>query len=211
MESLCKKAKPLMPEGAQQKHDRFGGRVEANGRHCAVPDCAEAGEFRAPAWTGQRSSWDGPGRYLYFCLDHVREFNAGYDFFAGMDEDEIYEAQHPAGAWRNAGREWPAGADPAPRWADFSDPLDAIGARFRGGIGREAAATNGPALTGAERKALNTLGLDLDADKKAVRRAYSNKLRAFHPDRNGGDRSHEKKLQAVLAAWQTLRISDALD
>ncbi len=193
---------------AKRKHDKFGGRTQANGRICSVPGCNAPGEFRAPAWTGQRSSWDGPGAYRYLCLDHVREFNAGYDYFAGMDADEIYEAQHPASAWRNAERSWPGGSDPAPRWADFADPLDAIGARFRGGISREAAEQMGPPLSASERKALNTLGLDEDADKRAIRRAYSNKLRAFHPDRNGGDRSHEKKLQAVVDAWQTLRKSE---
>ena len=30
-------------------------------------------------------------------------------------------------------------------------------------------------------------------------------VRRYHPDRNGGDRSHEKKLGAVIAAWQKLR------
>lgn len=198
-----------MPDPHQKKHDRFGGRVEANGRLCAASGCTEPGEFRAPAWTGQRSSWEGPGVYQYFCLDHIRAFNAGYDFFTGMDSDEIYEAQHPIHGWDTSTRRWANGADPTPRWADFNDPLDAIGARFRESVSQRAAEAKGPPITAAERKALKVLGLDSDADKKAIRRAYSNKLRAFHPDRNGGDRSHEKKLQDVLGAWARLKKSDA--
>jgi curved DNA-binding protein CbpA len=38
-----------------------------------------------------------------------------------------------------------------------------------------------------------------------VRRRYSELVRRFHPDRNGGDRSHEAQLSEVLSAWQTLR------
>ena len=34
-------------------------------------------------------------------------------------------------------------------------------------------------------------------------------VRRFHPDRNGGDRRHEKKLGQVIDAWQTLKIARA--
>jgi len=157
----------------------------------------------------RRSSWDGPGSYRYLCLNHVREFNAGYDFFTGMDAEAIYEAQHPASAWRNAGREWPTGNDPAPRWADFADPLDAIGARFKHGMRAQSAKAKTQPFSSAELNALDVLGLDETADRKTIRRAYSDKLRLYHPDRNGGDRSLEKQLQSVLSAWQRLRKSAA--
>ena len=129
-----------------------------------------------------------------------------------MDSEQIYEAQHPASAWRNAGREWPTGNDPAPRWADFADPLDAIGAKFTDGLSAQSTETHdGPNLSRAERRALKTLSLDETSDKKMIRRAYSDKLRLYHPDRNGGDRSLEKKLQAVVDAWQILRRSSHFD
>lgn len=192
-----------------QKHDRFGGRVKAQGRKCAAPNCEAPGEFRAPAWAGQRSSWDGPAAYRYLCLEHVREFNAGYDFFSGMDAEAIYEAQHPASAWRNAERAWPNGSDPAPRWADFADPLDAIGARFKHGINPQTTTAKTQPFSNEELRALETLGIDEAADRKAIRRAYSDKLRLYHPDRNGGDRSMEKQLQSVIAAWHILQKSIA--
>ena len=68
-------------------HDRFHGRREAKGRLCNWPDCEEPGEFRAPGV--QPSGFDGPGSYRWFCLDHIRAFNAGYNYFAGMTADEI--------------------------------------------------------------------------------------------------------------------------
>ena len=34
-------------------------------------------------------------------------------------------------------------------------------------------------------------------------------VRRFHPDRNGGDRSHERRLGEVIEAYQTLRKSAA--
>ncbi len=49
------------------------------------------------------------------------------------------------------------------------------------------------------------LGLSHDADRKAIRSAYSHLVRKYHPDKNGGDRSHEKALQDVIAAYTHLR------
>ena len=63
------------------KHDKLHGRVTDTGRLCSAPGCDAPGEFRAP---GVRpSGFDGPGDYRWFCLDHIRAFNAGYDFFDG--------------------------------------------------------------------------------------------------------------------------------
>jgi curved DNA-binding protein CbpA len=53
------------------------------------------------------------------------------------------------------------------------------------------------------------LGLGMDADRKALRQRYSDLVRKFHPDRNGGDRSHEAALQRVIEAYQQLRKSPA--
>jgi curved DNA-binding protein CbpA len=38
-----------------------------------------------------------------------------------------------------------------------------------------------------------------------VRSAYSRLVRKYHPDKNGGDRAHEKALQEVIAAYTHLR------
>ena len=35
--------------------------------------------------------------------------------------------------------------------------------------------------------------------------SYTEMLRKFHPDHNGGDRRHEARLQGVVEAWQVLR------
>ncbi|MBS0480405.1 MAG: J domain-containing protein [Proteobacteria bacterium] len=157
---------------------------------------------------GFMSGRDGPGEYRYLCLDHVRAFNAKYNFFNGMSPDEIHEAQRPYAGWERETRAFAhAGADRPPRWADFADPLDAIGARFRARVVQ--VRTDGKPLSQADRRALRVLGLDHNADRKGLRMRYSELVRKFHPDRNGGDRSTEKALQEVIAAYQQLKRSPA--
>ena len=189
------------------RHDKFHGRFEGGQRPCAAEDCEEAGEFRAPGSRG--SSFDGPGDYRWFCLDHVRQFNSTYDWFEGMSAEEILAAQHPAAGWAGETRAFSAtaGIDAAPRWADFADPLDAISARAK--AKRPVGRADGKILTGDERNALDVLGLGYDADRAALRRRYSELVRKYHPDRNGGDRSHEGRLQAVVEAYNRLKRAAA--
>ena len=60
-----------------------------------------------------------------------------------------------------------------------------------------------------ERQALSVLGLGDDADRHALRQRYSTLVRRYHPDKNGGDRSHEARLGEVIEAYQLLRKSAA--
>jgi len=188
---------------------RFHGRIPT-GRLCAEPGCTEPGEFRAPV-DGASSGFDGPGDWQFLCLGHVRAFNMRYNFFNGMSPDEISEAQRPYAGWQRETRAFSptASADRPPRWADFADPLDAIGARFRGGRAAVAERKDGKPLSGEDRKALGVMALEIDADRKALRTRYAELLRRYHPDRNGGDRSHERQLQGVVEAYQLLRKSPA--
>lgn len=195
-----------MSDRRERAGPRFHGRVDANGRTCAEPGCSGPGEFRAPLLEGAPSRRDEPPPFRWLCLDHVRAFNAGYNFFNGMSADEIHLAQRPYAGWERETRAF-TGAERGPRWSDFTDPLDAIAARFR----REPAPErpDGKPLSGEDRANLKTLGLEADADRSALRRRYSELVRRYHPDRNGGDRSHEARLQQVIAAYQNLRQAPA--
>ena len=184
------------------RQPRFHGRVPGE-RLCSAPGCHEPGEFRAPPEDGPRSGYNGPGEWRFLCLDHVREFNARYNFFNGMSAEEISAQQRPYAGWERETRAFNVGAGGTPRWADFLDPLDAIQARF--GTGRHAARKDGRPLSDADRRALKVLGLDADVDRRALRQRYSELVRRYHPDRNGGDRSHEKALQQVIEAYQALK------
>jgi hypothetical protein len=188
------------------RQTRFHGRIEGGGA-CAHPGCDAPGEFRAPA--GRGANFDGPGDWRWLCLDHVREFNAGYNYFSGMSTEEIEAAQTPYGGWDRETRAFAsAGGDSPPRWADFADPLDAIGARFRRS-NAEGPRDDGRELSGDDRKHLRVLGLGTDSDRRTLRKRYAELLRRYHPDHNGGDRGHEKALQEVIAAYTELKSRPA--
>ena len=188
------------------KRQRFHGRVEGRTARCAHPGCREPGEFRAPGT--ERPSFDGPGEWRWLCLDHVREFNDRYNWFNGMSAEEISAAQHPYGGWERETRAFgTVGQSPPPKWADFADPLDAIGARFK--AAQIAERKDGRPLSPSDRKHLAALDLDIDVDRRGLRMRYTELLRRYHPDHNGGDRGHEKALRAVIDAYTALKSRPA--
>ncbi|MDE2018495.1 MAG: hypothetical protein KGI57_12425, partial [Hyphomicrobiales bacterium] len=80
---------------------------------CEAPGCTAEGLHRAPRGRGEEG-------YRLLCLDHVRAFNAGYDYFRGMSDAEVERFQReaivghrptrPMGARQGAGA--PETADP---------------------------------------------------------------------------------------------------
>jgi hypothetical protein len=189
-----------------RRAERLHGRVAGQERACNHPACDGPGEFRAPAPAGSRPDFNGPGDWQWLCLDHVRAFNSGYNFFEGMSADEIQDAQRPYAGWERETRAFSAAPHVGPRWGDFSDPLDAIGAHF----GKERMPRDdGKPLSDLDRKLLKVMGLERDADRRALRQRYADLVRRYHPDRNGGDRSHEKALQEVIDAYTQLKSRPA--
>ena len=185
------------------RQTKWHGRVEGVEARCSVPGCREPGEFRAPLTP---SDFDGPGRWRLLCLEHVRLHNAKYNFFEGMSPDEIEAAQSPIAGWDRATRVFAhAGSDPGPAWREFVDPLDAIAARYRPEARRQAI----DRFTARERDALGVMCLGDETDLHRVRKRYSELVRRYHPDRNGGDRSHEAQLRQVIEAWQLLKSARA--
>ncbi|RZK77789.1 MAG: molecular chaperone DnaJ, partial [Methylobacterium sp.] len=65
----------------------------ANGKPagtCEAEGCTHAGLFRAPK--GRRAE----GQYWNFCIDHVKAYNATYNYFDGMNDDAVQAFQKDA-------------------------------------------------------------------------------------------------------------------
>ena len=54
---------------------------------CEWPGCTEPGLYPAPKGRGHE------GQYHRFCLDHVREYNKGYNYFAGLPDEDVVQHQ----------------------------------------------------------------------------------------------------------------------
>jgi hypothetical protein len=148
------------------------------------------------------------GQYFSFCLDHVREYNAGYNYFNGMSPEDVALYQREAlvghrptwsmGANRGAKGFREDGDDPA-RAADF------IGMAGPSARRAPAAEPARPRHGVAALRALDQLGLDDSADAGAIKARYKDLVKRLHPDANSGDRSNEDKLREIIRAYKYLK------
>jgi len=95
--------------------------------------------------------------------------------------------------------------DPREEWerrGRVSGPGPGTGPGSRDATGRRSRRPRGPAADGPTvREAYDVLGLSPEADEAAVRRAYREKVKAVHPDAEGGS---EEAFKRVNAAYERL-------
>jgi DnaJ domain len=168
---------------------------------CQHPACRRKGEFRAP------KGRDHEGEFYLFCLEHVKEYNQSYNYFAGMTDAAVQSYQKDAltghrPTWNISVTGAGLGAESK---VDAATLLRAKLDRLR--RAREAAAEEARVrpVGKAALKALEALGLDETADKALVRRRFKELAKRLHPDLNEGDRSREEKLRAIIDAYNYLK------
>jgi hypothetical protein len=181
--------------------------ASAAGPACERPGCTQPGLHRAPKGRKQE------GQYWRFCMQHVREYNASYNYFAGMNDAAVQAFQKDAvighrptwamGVNRDSrGAEKPAAA---PRDWDYVDPLGILRAAGVAPERERKAEPPRPRHSAPVRKALDIMGLDEGADSAAIKAQYKVLVKRFHPDANGGDRSFEDRLRDIIRAHDVLR------
>jgi curved DNA-binding protein CbpA len=188
---------------AQQRVPRRGAPL------CHWKGCPEAGEHRAPMGRGRE------GQYYFFCMEHVRQYNASYNYFEGMSNLEVENFRKDAvtghrPTWKLGENAWSAGREAlaaARRYARFArgealDPHDILG-----GQASQEAPQPEPRrpLRNLERKALESLGLAETASRAEIKDRFKELVKRHHPDANGGDRGAEEKLREIIQAYNYLK------
>ncbi len=217
------------------KRDKFQGRVEDGvDRPCDWPGCESAGVFRAPLPRDLAGDSGDviPQQLLagglddriddsqWFCLQHVRDYNADWNYFEGMSETEINAFRDQDASWhrptwstsdggtaRGAAAAFAAKPGAGQPWTGTGPFADPHGL-FTG------AGSNGAAAKGFNRpldlrdlKALNVLGLEEGASVADIKTSYKRLAKQHHPDLNGGDAESGKRLRTVIEAYN--RLSEA--
>ena len=177
----------------------MSGAFETSTRLCEHEGCQEAGKYRAPR------SPDVLDDYLWFCKDHVREYNLKWNFFGGTSEEEIKEQMDKDRVWERETK--PFGKDEQKAWArlGIDDPHQVLGGNATRNPGKSVSGTR--RLPPTERRAIEILDAKDHWTKAEIRKAYKAVIKVLHPDMNGGDRSQEEQLQEVVWAWDQIKES----
>lgn len=160
-----------------QGSDRPSKQADPDGL-CHYPGCVEKGFHRAPKSRahiekGVTDDW------YWFCLEHVREYNANWSYYAGMNEEEITKERIRDVSWQRPS--WPLGERGGGRENaaafSFTDPFGF----FEGKATLERTVDKET----QELQALKLLGLSKPYTKDQLQKAYYDKMKKHHPDRGG--------------------------
>ncbi|WP_026605959.1 J domain-containing protein [Methylocapsa acidiphila] len=169
---------------------------------CDHPACTEPGEFRAPMGRLRE------GQYFCFCLDHVREYNASYNYFNGMTPEAVALYQRDAVIGHRP--TWSMGVkrgdknfrEEGDEGAVSGDAFGTVRAKSRRNSCVE---PKKPRYGLAALKALDQLGLDDTADAAAIKARFKDLVKRLHPDANSGDRTNEDRLREIIRAYNFLK------
>jgi hypothetical protein len=173
---------------------------------CQWRGCAAEGLHRAPKGRGRE------GQYYLLCLDHVRAFNASYNYFEGMSNADVEAYQKDSVTGHRP--TWKVGAS----WAHGTHPglsLDGRSGRrlndhHRILFGHNAEPDLGAnarrrALKPLELKSLEALNLTPAAARGEIKSRFHELVKRHHPDANGGDNRSEDKLREIIQAYNYLK------
>ncbi len=150
----------------------YGSEKEATTvRLCDHQGCGLKGDFPAPKSPHKPEKW-------YFCEEHVTEYNKGWDYFAGMSDDEAME--HAKAEARTA-----RGYRSASTW-EYSD-------------------AQADGLTPSERSAFRALDLPTSATGDEIKTTFRTLAKQLHPDKNPGDAVALARFQAASRAYEVLK------
>jgi len=176
---------------------------------CQWPRCEAPATHRAPKGRLQANE------YWRFCLEHVREYNNSYNFFAGMTDDAValYQKEAVTGhrpTWKvgsiggkRAAPRRARGGFRAAEW-EAADPFSMLG-ETGAQPGHARPASEGRKILNAQRRAFDVLGLEADAKRTDIKARFKLLVKRHHPDANGGDRGSEDTLREIIQAYNYLK------
>ncbi len=155
------------------------------GPTCEWAGCEAEAKHRAPKGRGRDKD------YWHFCVKHVREYNQNYNFFAGMNDDAVLAYQKDALTGHRP--TWKMGTGKRGK-DDMRSAVDALNMfhEMNGKPGSRPDPDHKPEkriIRNAERKALETLGLEAGVAKVVVKTRFKELVKRHHPDANNGDAS----------------------
>jgi curved DNA-binding protein CbpA len=169
---------------------------------CQWEGCMKPGAHRAPAGRHRENE------YFLFCVEHVREYNKGYNYFSGLEDTDIAAMQRDALTGHRP--TWKMGTNGQVKAApQIAAPRSGRAGYYKkvgiNPFGDVAASPRARQLKPLEREAMRTLGVKDVTDPEGIRARYADLVKQHHPDANGGVRGSEERLAEVIKAYRLLK------
>ncbi len=161
---------------------------------CDWKNCNNYGEYKAPV------ERDNSKKYRMLCLSHIKEFNKNWNYFNGMNDDEIYNFIKSDMTWHKPTQSFSSSDN-------FFKVLwnNALKDDINGKINLQNGKTNIYRFDQNDLKAFNILGINVGIKWEKIQEKFKKLVKKFHPDMNAGDKKFEDKLKIITLAYTQLK------
>ena len=167
--------------------------------NCDHKYCNNIGEYRAPI------SRIKINEYYFFCLKHVKEYNKSWDFYKGLNVDQIELSMRKDTVWDRPS--WPLKGNPNKiisqlneflknDYSLFENERDLLNFLKNKIVNEE--------ITNDEYKSLKILGLSMPISVDEIKKKYKKLVKIFHPDVNDNNKEAEKRFKEINEAYKVL-------
>ena len=162
---------------------------------CDWNNCLEEGSYKAPV------EKDNSKKYRMLCLNHVKEFNKNWNYFEGMNDDQIYAFLRSDMTWHKPTQSFNSSDNFFKiLWNNaLKDELN----KHKGNgqfdhMGQFKFNSN-------DIKAFTILGVSIGIKWERVQEKFKKLVKKFHPDMNAGNKKYEDKLKIITLAYTQLK------
>ena len=162
---------------------------------CDWNSCLEEGFYKAPV------EKDNSKKYRMLCLQHIKEFNKNWNYFEGMDDNQIYEFIKSDMTWHKPTQSF-SSSDNFFKilWNNaLKDDLKKNKLNF------QLNHMNKFKFNHNDVKAFGILEISIGIKWEKVQEKFKKLVKKFHPDMNLGNKKYEDKLKIITLAYTQLK------
>ena len=162
---------------------------------CDWNNCNEIGEYKAPV------EKDNSKKYRMLCLEHVKEFNKNWNYFSGMNDDQVINFLKSDMIWHKPTQSF-SSSDNFFKvlWNNtLKDEFDK--ANLKGEYNH----MNQFKFDNNDIKAFGILGVSVGLKWEKIQDKFKTLVKKFHPDINLGNKQYEEKLKLITLAYTQLK------
>ena len=166
---------------------------------CDHNDCIELGEYKAP------KSRLKLNEYYLFCLKHVTDYNKSWDFYKGLNVDQIELSIRKDAIWDRPS--WPLRGNPNNIISQLREFFNNDYSLFEKEKDLQNFIKNkiiDEKLTNEEYKSLKILDLFLPISLEKIKKKYKKLVKIFHPDVNDNNKKAENHFKEINEAYKIL-------
>ena len=162
---------------------------------CDWKNCSEIGGYKAPI------EKDNSKKFRLLCLVHIKEFNKNWNYFSGMNDEQICEFIKSDMTWHKPTQSFSSSDNFFKILWNNTLNDEAIKSKFKGNFYNK----NQFNFDHNDVKAFSILGLSVGLKWEKIQEKFKKLVKKFHPDMNLGNKKYEDKLKVITLAYTQLK------